>query len=222
MTPRIALVGDFRPEVVARGGARPLLGMDRDDPARLERGARARLPHAIWCVPGSPYASTEGALAAIRFARETRRPFLGTCGGFQHALLELASACWGVERPTHAELEPAASDPVIAPLACPLVGEVGELRFVQGSRLAGIYGAPTAVKAYHCRYGLNPRYALRLESGPLRVSARDANAEVRAVELDAHPFFVATLYQPERAALDGRLHPLIAAYVAATRAAAAS
>ena len=41
---------------------------------------------AIWCVPGSPYASMAGALAAIRFAREQGVPFLGTCGGFQHAL----------------------------------------------------------------------------------------------------------------------------------------
>ena len=39
----------------------------------------------LWCVPASPYASTDGALGAIRFARTERVPFLGTCGGFQHA-----------------------------------------------------------------------------------------------------------------------------------------
>lgn len=46
---------------------------------------------AVWVVPASPYASIDGALAAIRFARETGRPFLGTCGGFQHALIEFAA-----------------------------------------------------------------------------------------------------------------------------------
>ena len=44
----------------------------------------------MWTVPASPYENTAGALDAIRFARETRRPFLGTCGGFQHALIEFA------------------------------------------------------------------------------------------------------------------------------------
>src|SRR4051794_8102260 len=47
-------------------------------------------PDALWCVPGSPYANMNGALTAIRFAREQNLPFLGTCGGFQHALIEYA------------------------------------------------------------------------------------------------------------------------------------
>ena len=52
-----------------------------------------------------------------------------------------------------------------------------------------------------------------LVSGPLRVGARDATGEVRAVELDGHPFFLATLFQPERAALEGQLPPVVAAFV---------
>ena len=51
----------------------------------------------IWCVPASPYANTDAALAAIRFARESPRPFLGTCGGFQHALLEYARNVLGLQ-----------------------------------------------------------------------------------------------------------------------------
>src|SRR4051812_27760392 len=42
----------------------------------------------LWCVPASPYRSMDGALRAIRFARERGGPFLGTCGGFQHVILE--------------------------------------------------------------------------------------------------------------------------------------
>src|SRR6478672_12737520 len=45
---------------------------------------------ALWCSPGSPYVSLEGALAGIRFARERGWPFIGTCAGFQHAVLEYA------------------------------------------------------------------------------------------------------------------------------------
>src|SRR3569833_1978548 len=47
---------------------------------------------AIWCAPGSPYASTAGAIAAVRYARTRGIPFLGTCGGFQHALMEYAES----------------------------------------------------------------------------------------------------------------------------------
>ena len=162
---------------------------------------------------GSPYANTDGALDAIRVARERRIPFLGTCGGFQHALLEYAGAVWGVHAPAHAELDPSAADPVIAPLTCGLVEQSGTIRFEPGSRLRAIYGSDEAVEGYHCNYGLNPACAGRFATGPLRVAARDLAGDVRAVELDGHPFFVATLYQPERSGLDGRRHPLIAAFV---------
>jgi CTP synthase (UTP-ammonia lyase) len=47
----------------------------------------------------------------------------------------------------------------------------------------------------------------------LRVSARDEEGDVRAVELDGHPFFMATLFQPERSGLEDRRHPLIASLV---------
>jgi CTP synthase (UTP-ammonia lyase) len=178
--------------------------------------------HGLWCVPASPYANTRGALAAIRFARETGRPFLGTCGGFQHALLEYAEAVWGVAQPAHAELDPNAVDPVIAPLACSLVDESGAIRVETGSRLGATYGVTTAIEEYHCRYGLNAAYNDRLMSGPLRVSARDADGEVRAIELDGHPFFIATLFQPERSALADRRHPLVKAFVAAAQDRAAA
>ena len=181
-------------------------------PARLEGF------DGIWCVPGSPYANTNGVLAAIRVARERAVPFLGTCGGFQHALLEYAGAVWGVPAPAHAELDPSAADPVIAPLTCGLVEQSGTIRFEPGSRLLAIYGSDEAVEGYHCNYGLNPACAGRFATGPLRVAARDLAGDVRAVELDGHPFFVATLYQPERSGLDGRRHPLIAAFVDAVRA----
>lgn len=223
----VALIGDYNPTVIAHKAI----------PAALSRAAAegglqlnwtwvhtSRLGadivqdlgafSALWCVPASPYANTAGAVAAIRFARETGRPFLGTCGGFQHALLDYAEAVWGLSTAAHAELDPEAPDPVIARLDCALVEARGEVRLTPGSRLATIYGGPRATEAYHCRYGLNPRYAARLEVGPLRVSARDAVGDVRAVELEGHPFFVATLYQPERAVLTGRSHPLIAAFVA--------
>lgn len=225
---RIALVGDRHPDVAAHNAiplALELAGRAAGVTAEWEWVHTTTIPDgpagrlagfdAIWCVPASPYANTTGALATIRFAREHGRPFLGTCGGFQHALLEYAVNVWGIENAAHAELTPGASNPVIAPLSCSLVDVTDDLRLVNGSRLAQIYGVPAATEGYHCSYGLNPQYAERLETGPLRVGARDAAGEVRAVELDGHRFFMATLFQPERSALANHAHPLLAALVTA-------
>ncbi len=232
---RIALVGDHNPAVVAHQGIPLALGLSAgvagarldwewlhtstlvgDIPARLDGF------DGIWCIPASPYANMAGALGAIRLARERGRPFLGTCGGFQHALLDYAEAVWGVATPAHAELDPAAADPVIAPLTCGLVEQSGAIRFEPGSRLLAIHGHADTVEGYHCNYGLNPAYAARLAAGALRVAARNLAGDVRAVELDDHPFFIATLYQPERSGLAGRRHPLIDAFVDAARTHAAA
>jgi CTP synthase (UTP-ammonia lyase) len=169
----------------------------------------------VWCVPASPYASTTGALSAIRFARECPKPFLGTCGGFQHAVIEYLRGV-GYPSAEHAESAPEASMPVIARLSCSLVEKGGTVVFRRGSVLAAIYGTDRADELYHCNYGVNPEYAALLTGATgLRAVAHDAAGEVRGVELVGHPFFVATLYQPERAGLSGADHPLVRAFVAA-------
>ena len=169
---------------------------------------------ALWCVPASPYRSTEGALCAIRFAREEGIPFLGTCGGFQHAVLEYARNALGWRDATHAELDPgSAVRPVITPLACSLVEAQERVRFIPGTRTHAAYGCETATEGYHCRYGVNPDIRAALTIGALRVSAHDDAGAVRAIELDDHPFFIATLFQPERAAIDGRVPPLVLSFV---------
>ena len=221
---RIALVGDYSPAVIAHRAIPEALRLTSETlglplhydwihTSALGDDAAGPLAgyDAIWLVPNSPYANTAGALSAIRFARESGRPFLGTCAGFQHAILEYAGAVWQLDpsRAAHAELHPDAEDPVIAPLACSLVEERGRVRFAPGSRLARLYGQDHAIEGYHCNYGLNPHYAERLDDGALRATAWDDAGEVRGVELMDHPFFVATLFQPERAALNGQVPPLV-------------
>ena len=169
----------------------------------------------FWSVPGSPYQSMDGALRAIRFARERKVPFLGTCAGFQHALIEYARSVLKLSEADHQESNPTAQLPLIAPLACALV-EVEDRIFLQeGSRAAHIYGRTAIDEPYHCRFGLNREDATRFENGPLRVSGVDAQGDARVVELEGHPFFFGTQFQPERAALNDRNHPLVAAFVAA-------
>jgi CTP synthase (UTP-ammonia lyase) len=225
---RVGLIGDYNETVVAHQAipaalelAGAAVGVEVEfqwmHTSKLGRSFNRDVSECdgLWCVPASPYADANAALRAIRFAREANRPFLGTCAGFQHALLEYAAAEWGVRAPAHAETDPQASDPVIALLECALVEESGAIRFAAESRIARAYGESRVVEGYHCRYGLNPKFAERLETGPLRASGWDDAGEVRSIELDRHPFFVATLFQPERAALERRVPPIVRAFVEA-------
>ena len=224
----VSLIGDFDANVTAHRAIPLALKRAGDDVGvevsftwhhtaqlgpRPERTLDAT--SGVWCVPGSPYANAAAALAAIRFARERPRPFLGTCGGFQHALLEYAQNVLGMANATHAELDPGALEPLITPLSCALVEQVGAVSFATGSRVAAAYGATAVVEEYHCRYGLAPRNERLLEKGPLRIVGRGDEGEVRAVEMEGHPFFVATLFQPERAALKEKTPPLVRSFVEA-------
>jgi|SRR5580765_1833672 len=169
----------------------------------------------LWCVPGSPYRDMNGALTAIRVARERHIPFLGTCGGFQHAVIEYARNMLGWADAEHAEIAPQATRQVIVPLSCALIEISDALRLVAGSKLAQCYGTLSIVEGYHCSYGLGADFRHALESGPLRINAYDEAGDVRGIELDDHPFFIATLFQHERSALQGHWPPAVRAFVQA-------
>ena len=216
---KIGLVGDFNESVPAHRAIPIALGLASESSGMpvefdwiptdaIDTEERLVGFHGIWCVPASPYRSMEGAIRVIRFAREQQRPFLGTCGGFQHAVIEYARNVLGWRDAEHAEISPDARLPVIAPLQCALVDEMGSVRFRAGSRLFAAYGMEESVEEYRCSYGLNPEFQAGLIEGPLQVTARDSANDVRGLELNDHPFFVLTLFQPERAALRGILPPL--------------
>lgn len=177
--------------------------------------------HAFWCVPGSPYRSMDGALRAIRYARENHLPFLGTCGGFQHALIEYARNIRGWTEADHAETNAQGSLLIISRLACSLAERKGSVVFVDGSRIREVYGEAEASENYNCNFGLNPKFVASLQDQQLKFTAFDANGEVRAFELTDYRFYLGTLYQPERAGLEGKLHLLIGAFAKAAIASAA-
>jgi CTP synthase (UTP-ammonia lyase) len=174
---------------------------------------------AVLVAPGSPYKDLEKTLAAIRFAREHGVPCLGTCGGFQHMVIEYARNVLGVPEAQHAEYYPAAESPFITPLACSLAGRSMALTFQPDSKVAAAYGSSSATEQYFCNFGVDPSRVAQLKSGPLRVVGADAEGEVRIIELPDHPFFIGTLFQPQLRSLPGRPHPLVTAFVRAAIAA---
>jgi CTP synthase (UTP-ammonia lyase) len=233
---RIALVGDRSPHVRAHARIPVIIeALRRRDGLMLdaywiptEDAAREDLGgfDAIWLTPGSPYRSAEGAIAAARAARERAIPFLGTCGGFQHAVVEFARDVCGLDV-GHAEYLPGdqRSDRgkfLIIPLACSLVGHEDAVRITPGSLAERILGAERTIERYHCSFGLNPDYLGTLSEHGLRFTGHDENGQVRIAELPGHPFFLGTLFQPELAGDGTRPHPIAAALAAAAVARAAA
>ncbi len=182
----------------------------------VESVAQLSTYQGIWCVPGSPYRSRDGVLLAIRFAREQGRPFMGTCGGFQYAVVEYARNAIGWLDAEHGEAAAESDSQVIAPLKCGLLMEPMLVKLRAGSHLHSAYGIDQVVEEYMCSYGINPDFQERLVNGPLRIAATDAEGDIRGLELDGHPFYVITLFQPERAALRGILPPIVSSFVTAS------
>lgn len=151
----------------------------------------------FWCVPGMPYRNADGALEAIRHARVTGTPFLGTSAGFQYAIIEFARNVLGLSGADHHKSNPKAAMPLITPLGCALAGVTARVHLSPGSLIRKAYGTAETIEEYHCSFGLNGKYLRLLEGSQFCVTAVDDQHEIRAFELDGHPFFVATLFQPE-------------------------
>lgn len=133
-------------------------------------------------------------------------------------LVEYARNVLGVTAADHAETSPGADTLVVTPLLCSLVGQAHRVAILPGSRAASLYGGAEAVEDYYCNYGLNPDYRPQLEAAGMRVTGTDADGEVRIVELDRHPFFVATLFCFQTRSRPQTPHPLVSGFVAAARA----
>ena len=224
MVVSIAVLGDRKPEYLThREIDATLVLMPADVDARwvpTPQAESAAGADGLWVAPGTPYRDDDAVLEAIRVARTTGTPILGTCGGFQYMLLEFARNVAGLEDAAHAEADPDASDPVLSRLSCSLVGEERPVTPVAGTRFAGLCGTEPFTGFHWCNYGLvASREAALVEAG-LVVAARAPDAGVEAVELPDHPFYLATLFQPQvGSSTSGRLHPVIGALISAARGA---
>jgi CTP synthase (UTP-ammonia lyase) len=220
-------VGDYSAHVTAHRAipaalriASAVLGCEVEETwlptARLAEEAAIDLSRfqGLWCVPASPYENFDGALRAITYARENDVPFLGTCGGFQHAVIEYARNVLGRDA-DHAEMNPYAAEPLFAKLLCSMIEVEARIHLSPDSVLAEIYGCLSVTEPYHCNFGMNPACASWFDGGPMSISGVDDDGYPRAVELAGHPFFLGTAFQPERSSLAGQPHPLIVAFVGA-------
>ena len=227
-TATVALVGDRSLHVRAHARVPTLLEVLRrqDDLAldaywiATDEVADTRLDgfDGIWLTPGSPYRSMSGALRAVRAARESGIPFLGTCGGFQHAVLEFGRDVCGLVTAEHGETSPDAATLLIVPLDCSLAGREATVHIEPGTLAERVVGADRTVERYNCSYELNRAYVDTLCAHGLRLSGHDGAAGFRIAELPGHPFFLATLFQPELAGDGTSCHPIVRAFAEAAAA----
>jgi CTP synthase (UTP-ammonia lyase) len=152
--------------------------------------------------PGSPYKNFDGALNGIRFARENKIPFLGTCGGMQHAVIEFAKNELGEN-----------SNELIVPLSCSLVGIETTIYINENSKAHGIYQKNKIEEKFRCEYGLSEEAQGLVKKSKMQITGRDDNNQVTIIEIIDHPFFIGTLFQPQLSSKSGDSHPLLNAFL---------
>lgn len=168
---------------------------------------------ALWIAPGAPHKKIENTLMAIRCARENKIPCLGTCGGFQHMVIEYARHVLGYKDAQHAECDPHAPNLFISPLKCSLAGKEGKIQLRAGSKLAKMYNKSEAVERYSCHFGIHPVFASLFNHGVMHCVGADSKGEIRALEISTHPFFIGALFVPQMRSTFENPHPLIIAFL---------
>jgi len=236
---RIGILGDFNPEfrshpatndAIQHAAAKIGISVQSEwipTPSLLDPTAQKKLESfdGLWASAGSPYKSFDGMLKGIEFARRRDWPFLGTCGGFQYALIECARNVVGIKDADTAENNSGSKNIVIYPVACAvperkkdapkLSGMIPEIRLRPGSYLQSFYGQDTATEEFFCNFEVNPDYEWAAMEAGFPVVARGAKGEIRAIESPTHRFYIATLFQPQLSSKPKNPHPLVLAFVQA-------
>ncbi len=167
----------------------------------------------------------EGKIAAAGVAREQGIPYLGICLGMQIAVAEFARHVAGMEGANSTEFDPETPYPVIDLL--PEQKEVANLggtmrlgadpiKLHAGTRAREIYGEAVIYERHRHRYEVNNLLRKRLQSAGLCISGTSPDERlVEVVELEEHPFFVASQFHPEFKSRPERPAPLFRDFIAA-------
>lgn len=222
---KIALVGDYNPDVTAHRAIPAAIEIASNNvgcQASIKWMNSQDIPNfdlkefsGFWCVPASPYQQMDNVLGVIAFARRNNIPFLGTCGGYQHAALEFARNELGYVYADNGEVNPGASMPLISTLSCRLSNEDGKVCLNQNSKLFQIYGSEVVRETYNCGFGVNRNYLDIFDGSDMRFTGFDEDGDPRALELGCNNFFIGTAFQPERSAFLGKPHPIIKSFLQA-------
>ena len=202
-------------------------GDDADIAAKLEP------MHAILVPGGFGERGSEGKIAAVRFARERKVPFLGICLGMQMACIEAARSA-GYASASSTEFGETA-EPVVGIITEWMTeeglqtreagGDLGgtmrlgayDAKLSANSHVSRIYGGNTMISERHRhRYEVNSAYIDSLESQGLVFSGMSPDGLLpEIVERPDHPWFIGVQFHPELKSKPFDPHPLFAGFVGA-------
>ena len=177
----------------------------------------------------------EGKIAAARYARENRIPYLGICYGLHAVVIDVARNCVGLAGAHSAEISEKPEHPVIALITewtdeegtqekrgedSDLGGtmRLGEQACIinQGSLAERVYGTTVVRERHRHRYEVNNNYIADLEKAGLKIGGRSEDGElVEMVEIEDHPWFLACQFHPEFTSTPRQGHPLFIGFVEA-------
>jgi CTP synthase len=179
-------------------------------------------------VPGGFGArGTEGKIAASRWTRENKVPYLGLCYGLHMAVIDVARNVLGLAGANSTEIDPHTSYPVIDLMPDQKGVEMGgtmrlglwPCRLVPGTKTAAAYGDPEVSERHRHRFEVNNAFRQRLADAGLIVSGASPDGLLaETMELQDHPFFVGVQFHPEFRSRPTKPHPLFRDFIAAAKA----
>ena len=192
---------------------------------------------AILVPGGFGERGVEGKIAAVRYAREQRIPYLGICLGMQLAVIEFGRHVLGLDGATSTEFNRTTPHPVVALItewqdalrgaqardeSSNLGGTMRlggqDVTLSEGTRARALYGKGVIRERHRHRYEFNNTYLERYRAAGLTFSGLSPDGLVEIVELADHPWFVATQFHPEFTSNPRDGHPLFTGFIAAARA----
>lgn len=194
---------------------------------------------AILVPGGFGTRGVEGKIAAVRYAREHKIPYLGICLGMQIALIEYARDMANLHGANSTEFDLKTEHPVVAlidewqdrdgqiekrDINTNLGGTMRlgaqEVELKEGSLAKSIYGQQFIRERHRHRYEVNNFYLPQLQEAGLVIGGISTGHEhlVEAIELPDHPWFFACQFHPEFTSTPRNGHPLFTAFIKAALA----
>ncbi|HEX8060489.1 MAG TPA: CTP synthase [Cyclobacteriaceae bacterium] len=181
--------------------------------------------HGVLVAPGFGERGLEGKIAAIKYVRENKIPFLGICLGMQMAVVEFARNVMGMPEASTTELNPKTKFPVIDMMEeqKKITTKGGTMRLgaytcklKKGSKAYAVYGDTTIHERHRHRYEFNNKYLKEIEEAGMKAVGVNPDSElVEVIELKDHPWFLGVQYHPELKSTVLNPHPLFVGFVGA-------
>ena len=173
---------------------------------------------AIIVPPGWGSRGVNGMITAIQYARENKIPYLGIGMGMQMAIIEFARNVLNMKNANTTEIDPETEFPVVDVMAeqKSLVMKGGTVRLGlyncaldPNSKAAKLYGKELVAERHRHRYEFNLNFYEKFEKGGMLLAGMNPESKlIELIELKYHPYFIGTIFEPEKLSRPNKPHPL--------------